>query len=385
MAQIVAKYPEKIKDWAAVRRELHQHPEISGQEKNTARIISRYLEMFLPERMTRGIGKTGILALFHGNEPGPTTWFRAELDALPIEETDRPYSSQKPGVAHLCGHDGHMTVLLALAQLLYQKPVPKGRIGLLFQPAEETGAGAERMIKSTKLKKLFPDQIFAVHNLPGYPKDTIIIKDGNFTSAVVSLAMRFKGHTAHAAEPDKAVNPGQIILDLWKKAQQLTVLDPGSEKYAIITPVHFRLGSKDYGITPGNGELHLTIRTHTDDRLRKIIDQLTRLAERKADSEGIKFEVDTLQHFPAVINDESCVKMIRSVAEKNKIKTIEKDMPFTWGEDFSRYLNKSRGALIGWGAGENCAPLHHPDYDFPDDQINKVAQFFYNLAMRYHG
>ena len=211
-----------------------------------------------------------------------------------------------------------------------------------------------------------------------------MIKNDNFTSAVISVALYFRGNTAHAAEPDKAQNPGQIIIELWKKAQQLTILDPTSEQYAIITPVQFRLGSKDYGITPGNGELHLTIRTHTDEMLWKLIEMITNQAKKKADKLGIEFEFETLQHFPAVINDEKCIREIELTAQDSNLGVIHKEFPFSWGEDFSRYLNKSTGALIGWGAGKDCAPLHHPDYDFPDDQIEKAANFFYQLSKRFH-
>lgn len=384
METLVSKH-RTTNDWAAVRRQLHRYPELSGREKETSASIARHLETWLPDRMIRGIAGTGILAIFEGTTPGPMTWFRAELDALPIRESDRPYRSTKPDVAHLCGHDGHMTILLRLAELLHQDPVTRGSVGLLFQPAEETGLGAEKFIRSPKIRKLHPERIFALHNLPGYPKGQVVLRPGPFTSSVISLAIHLSGKTAHAAEPDKAVNPGGLIQKIWNKAQKLNVTDPGDPAYAIVTPVHYRLGTVDYGITPGNGEIHLTIRTRTESRLQQICKDLTRFAQRKAEKQGIGVSISTLQHFPAVVNDAELIREMDRTCHEMGIDSIEKDHPFAWGEDFSRYLEKTPGALIVWGAGEDSAPLHHPDYDFPDDQIEPAARFFHQLSKKYHG
>jgi len=372
-------------DWIAVRRQLHRHPELSGKERETSSAIARHLETFLPDRMIRGLGGAGLLAIFEGPLPGPTSWFRAELDALPIEETDRPHRSSRKGVAHLCGHDGHMTVLLRLAELLHKRPVRHGRVGLLFQPAEETGEGAAKVLKSSKLKAFRPDRCFAIHNLPGFPKGHLVMRPGTFTSSVTSLAMSFTGKTSHAAEPDKAVNPGSLIQELWKMAGRLTVAAPDRTDHAIVTPVHFSLGTRDYGITPGKGEIHFTIRTHEERKLREIANKLIKKATRGANDQGLHFVFRELEHFPAVVNDPVLVGELKTVAASQGLEVVMKQYPFPWGEDFSRYLDLCPGVLIGWGAGEECPPLHHPEYDFPDDQIEGAARFFHQISMTYHG
>lgn len=372
-------------DWKAVRKMLHRHPEISGQEKDTARTVARILEKFLPDRMIRGIGGTGILAIFEGADTGPVSWFRAELDALPIRETDREHRSVNEDVAHLCGHDGHMSILLQLAEMLRKDPLPRGRIGLLFQPAEETGTGAEKVLASRKISRWKPDRIFALHNLPGYPAGQLILRSGHFTSSVISLIIRLRGRTSHAAEPDKAVNPGETLVELWTLAQKMNRPDATGEDHAIVTPVHINLGRPDYGVTPGYGELHLTLRTWSETRLMKMVEKMQQEASRKAGSRGLEVSFEQLEHFPAVINDEQITGELRKLAERMGVPVLEKKEPFSWGEDFSRFLEAFPGNFIGWGAGKDTAPLHHPDYDFPDDQIEPAARFFYETAKLYHG
>lgn len=372
-------------EWAAARRALHRRPELSGKEKKTALAIAEALESCMPDKMIRGIGGTGVLALFSGRAAGSTTWLRAELDALPLHETQRPHGTEHPGVAHLCGHDGHMTILLRVARMLADRRPERGRVGLLFQPAEENGTGAARVVKSPRVRRLLPDRIFGLHNLPGHPAGRILVRPGLFTGAVISMAIQLRGRSAHAAEPDKALSPAPLIFDIWKKARQLSEGHHGDEDYAVVTPVHFSLGSKDYGITPGKGEVHLTLRTRSNDRLDTLVETLRSFSRKKAAAAGLGIDIDTLEHFPAVVNEPGLTAQLIDTARHAGLSPDIPATPFRWGEDFSHYLQKIPGCFFGWGAGEDCAPLHHPDYDFPDEQIEPAARFFHELVKRYHG
>ena len=159
-----------LKDLTEFRRSLHRTPEISGEEKRTASTVKTALDALSPTAVLTGLGGHGVAAVFDSGQPGETVMFRAELDALPIEETSNvPWSSDVPGKGHLCGHDGHMTMLLGLGRLLSRQPPAKGRVVLLFQPAEEDGSGARAVISDPRFKQIAPNWAFAIHNLPGLP------------------------------------------------------------------------------------------------------------------------------------------------------------------------------------------------------------------------
>lgn len=183
-----------------LRQWLHTHPEISGEEKNTAAYLVGLLQSLNPDFIKEKIGGEGILVLFDSGKPGPVLLFRSELDALPIQETnDFAHRSLANGISHKCGHDGHATILYGLAEKLARQWPLSGKVCLLFQPAEETGEGAERVVADSIFRNIKPDYVFALHNLPGYETGAIVIKEGLFSAAVNSIVIKLKGKTAHAA------------------------------------------------------------------------------------------------------------------------------------------------------------------------------------------
>ena len=192
--------------WSQVRKELHRMAELSEHEYKTAKRIAKELRPFHPDNLIENLGGTGIAAVFEGKEPGKTLLFRAELDALPIQEINEfEHRSDTDGVSHKCGHDGHMTTLLALAEKLRNEQLPqKGRVVLLFQPAEENGEGAKAILADPKFKDIEPDEVFSWHNLPGYEMNSVILKKDNFNAAVKSIIVKLHGKTSHAGSPKKA-------------------------------------------------------------------------------------------------------------------------------------------------------------------------------------
>lgn len=367
-----------------LRKELHRNPELSDQEKHTASIIKKYISPFGPDRIVDNIGGYGIAFIFKGEHHGPSVMFRCELDALPINEINEfAYQSVKSGISHKCGHDGHMAIMCGLASVLGRKKPDKGRVILLFQPSEETGQGAMRVLEDPKFKQIRPDYIFALHNIPGYSKNSIIIKDGTFSSASIGLIIRLRGKTSHASEPENGVNPAFIMADTLKKCEKyfLPGANPGSIK--LITPIYCNLGEKAFGTNPGFAEMMFTIRgtqlqdfNYLKDYLLKTIDSSI---EKASPPKAIHMEYEWAEEFPNTVNDTKCTEIVLESAVKSKFSTEILQSPFRWSEDFGHFLNFCPGAIFGLGAGKDQPALHNPDYDFPDDLIDTGIQMFYNI------
>ncbi|PKP14278.1 MAG: amidohydrolase, partial [Bacteroidetes bacterium HGW-Bacteroidetes-23] len=192
---------QRLESLIRFRKELHKNPELSGKEIETAKRIVSFLEQYPPDEMQTNVGGTGIIAVYKGVEEGKSILFRSELDALPIKETNSfEHISIKNNVSHKCGHDGHTAILCGLASELHHQRPEKGNVILLFQPAEENGSGAEKVANDDNFKNYKPDFVFALHNLPGFDKNQIVVKDDTFSCAVKSIIIRLKGKIAHAAE-----------------------------------------------------------------------------------------------------------------------------------------------------------------------------------------
>ena len=177
-----------------LRHQLHQYPELSHHEINTAAIIEGFLAPLVPDQLIRDLGGHGIAAVFTGKQPGKTVLLRCDMDALPIQETNEfIYRSKIENVSHKCGHDGHMVIMMGLAELLSRADIPSGRVVLLFQPAEERGEGAMKVLQDSKFKALQPDRVFALHNLPGFPRGSVVIREGCFASASRGMAVELHG------------------------------------------------------------------------------------------------------------------------------------------------------------------------------------------------
>lgn len=211
-----------IKGLVALRRELHRFPEISGCETATAERIASFISRYSPDSTIKGIGGTGIAAVFKGREPGSRIMFRCELDALPIAETNEfDYKSEYEKISHKCGHDGHMAIVAGLAFLLAHKRPRRGSVILLFQSAEETGEGADRTINDGRFTEIEPDYVFGVHNLPGFDFNTILVRSGIFTYASKGMIIRLKGKESHAARPEDGINPALAIAKLIEELKHL--------------------------------------------------------------------------------------------------------------------------------------------------------------------
>jgi amidohydrolase len=373
-----------IAELVSLRQELHKNPELSGNEIETARYIRKYVNRFEPDLTIEGLGGNGMAFVFKGEKPGPSVLFRCELDALPIDEiNDFSYRSLTHGVSHKCGHDGHMAIICGLAEAIRKNPPENGSVVLLFQPAEETGQGARLVLEDQKFEEINPDYVFALHNLPGYPLNHILVKDNIFSSASIGLIVRLKGKTSHASEPEKGQSPAFVMASILKKVEKYALpgIDPSRVK--LITPVYTRLGEKTFGTNPGYAEMMFTIRaTHARDfknlkqfvikTLEKSIDQIT-------PGDKLFFEYEWVEEFPISINDSICNNIVLASAKQALLNSEKLFFPFRWSEDFGHFLAKYPGAIFGLGSGLRQPALHNPDYDFPDELLQAGVSIFHNI------
>lgn len=372
--------------WTNFRREVHQQAELSGLEVITAKKVADQLRAMGVE-VHEAIGGTGVLALFRSQKEGAQLMFRTELDALPIQEINSfAHRSVTNGVSHKCGHDGHLTILMALAARLRQSPPETGTVALLFQPAEETGEGAAAVLADPRFHQLLqPHQVYALHNLPGYPLGHIVIRNGSFTAAVVSRVYRFLGKTAHAAEPEHGFNPARALSLAVEAALQQSRNQPDAEAFSVVTPVHINLGSKDYGISAGAGELHLTLRCWTQEALDQLVSHLDQAMTQIAAQEHLQLQSESLHPFHANENSEEAVQHLSAAVAALALPTATRDYPFKWGEDFGLFTQRYSGAMFGIGSGVDSPALHNPDYDFPDELIDPASALFFAIAKRQLG
>ena len=371
---------EKIVD---IRKELHQIAEISGQEANTSKKVTELLKQTNPEKVLTEIGGHGVAAIYKGKNPAITIVLRAELDALPIKEiNDFEYVSLTPGVSHKCGHDGHMAILLGLAKemnkIIADKPC---NVILLFQPAEETAEGAYEVLKSSAFNEIKPDYIFALHNLPGFPLKSIIVKNESFASASIGMIAELKGMTSHAGHPENGRNPVLAMTNIIQGLLSLPALHTKLENAANITIIHAKMGEIAFGTSPGDAVVMATLRAHHNDDMEILINKARGLVKGIAETYGLEYNISWQDKFPATVNNLDCVEIVKKSSGSMNCNLIEMQYAFPWSEDFGWYTQKYKGAFFGIGSGTNHPQLHNADYDFPDEIIDTGIGMFKNIIV----
>lgn len=368
------------------RHDLHRHPELSGWESGTSRRVADFIALFDPDEILEDVGGHGLLASWDFGDGGVKIAIRCELDALPIAETNKfDHASLTAGVSHKCGHDGHMAIVAGLAPWLATRPFNGGSVSLLFQTAEENGLGAKAMLDDPKLDGFSPDYIFALHNLPGYPMHEVLVVRRQFSATVLSLAIHFEGVTAHAAHPETGRNPSLAISEAMLAIQRLILPDPGDESFALVTPVYTRIGAPDYGIAAADGELHLTLRTWSEESMQTLLESINGIVAGLCEKHGLSHSTEQFDYFPAVVNDDDCNGTIMAAARQLGYAARELPGPMRFGEDFGFFSQKARGAMFGLGAGFDTSPLHSQSYDFPDALLETGTALFKDIISRLMG
>lgn len=375
---------QELEKLIAFRKKLHAHPELSGDEKGTSKKVRAFLKNYSPTKIIDSVGGHGVVAIFDSGNKGPSVLFRGDMDALPIEEVnDFKHRSKTKGVSHKCGHDGHTTMLLGLAVVLSKYPPKKGKAILVFQPAEEIGAGAAAVLNDEKFTSLKPDWVFGLHNLPGFQMHEVVVKKKSFTASVSSIVIDLQGKTTHAAEPENGINPAMAVADLILQTSIWSNNLPKRKDFAVVTPIHINLGNEAYGTSAGAASLGFTIRTWTEREMQKLKDKFEIYLIALAEKHQLKLKFSYKEEFKANENNETAVEAIVSAAKNQKLQISERQLPFKWGEDFGLFTQEYKGAFFGIGAGEDCPALHNPDYDFPDELIPTGSMMFYELCKNY--
>lgn len=363
------------------RRDLHRRPEVSGEEVQTAQTVATALESLAPDQIVTGLGGHGVAAVFDSGTAGDTVLFRAELDALPIAElSGADWASEFPGKGHLCGHDGHMTMLLALGRLLARRPVARGRVVLMFQPAEEDGSGARAVVADPRFAALKPDWAFAIHNEPGRPFGHVSTRAGLINCASQGLQITLTGKTAHAADPETGRSPAAALARL---IPALTALGTGGALdagFRLATVTHARLGEPSFGIAPGEAVINVTLRTAYDDAMAQMVSQARALATDAAQADGLAVRFAVCDDFAASINDADATAVATNAMTALRVPFSDAGLPMRASEDFGVFGWGAKAAMLCLGPGVDYPALHNPDYDFPDDLIPIGAMIFDRIA-----
>jgi len=364
------------------RKKLHQNAELAFEEVNTKKIILEHFAKFNNYKIIE-LGKASFCLIINSEIESKTILFRTELDALPIVEiNDFAHKSLNPNVSHKCGHDGHITIVSALASKILDEGLEKGKVIFLFQSAEETGEGAVDILKYEEFTSMQIDYCFALHNIPGYPKSSIINKEGVFSSASTGYIVKLFGKTSHAAEPENGYNPALAISKIINISNSLINIDIKSEDFTLITPIQINMGSEAFGTSAGYGEVKFTLRAYSNEVLQELINNMESEISKICSKEKLEYKIEFKEYFFANNNDKESNDIIVDSANSMNLNLITKEIPFKWSEDFGAISSRYKGAMFGLGSGEDCPALHNPDYDFPDDIIETGVNMFYEIYKR---
>lgn len=342
-----------------LRKQLNKIPETAWNEKRTHRLLKDFLAENTDFEII-DMGSWFYARRIEGKDL-KTICFRADTDALP---------DGLGGACHRCGHDGHSAALCGLGLAL--KGIKLGKnICLLFQPAEETGEGARVCLEIFKREKI--DGIYGFHNIPGFEEGAVLMKKGVFALCSLGMTIHLKGKACHAAYPETGKNPAYIIAELTEHIREIKRED------ILISIINIRLGDKNFGISPGYGELSLTIRALSEEALCDVVNGLKAIISKKASAEGIAYGTEIFDRFPATINRGDVYDEVFSLIKNDfRINTLKE--PMRWSEDFGQYLKVCRGMFFGIGSGKTAPPLHTEGYTYNDNITHEAVRLFLRLA-----
>ena len=356
------------------RRELHSNPELSTEEHETSRRIQKHLDdLGIP--YTSGYANTGILGVIEGKHPGKTVGLRADIDALPIEEiSGEPFSSQKAGVMHACGHDAHTSMLIATAKVLLERIEDvNGTILLIFQPAEELSpvGGSQRMMDDGVFDEFTPDVLIAQHVWPGLPVGQFGVMSGPIMGNSDKFFMRIKGSGGHASMPHDTVDAIVVANQVVSSLQTIVSRNADPTEPAVVTVGRFEGGTK-HNVIAETVEIEGTIRTQSDNMKKLAKERLFHIVEKVTEAMGAEVEILFDDGYPATVNTKKWADQLYDTVDKlYGEKALPKMNPSLAGEDFSRFLKNYPGVYywLGSSVGEGQKPLHNPAFRFNEASI----------------
>jgi hippurate hydrolase len=375
-----ADLAEEITEW---RRDIHAHPELLYDTHRTSELVADKLKAFGVDEVATGIGRTGVVGVIKGksNGSGKVIGLRADMDALPLDEiTGKPYASTVPGKMHACGHDGHTAMLLGAAKYLSETRNFDGTVVVIFQPAEEGGAGAKAMVDDGLMDRFGIQEVYGMHNMPGEPLGSFHIRPGAMMAAADRIQIDIEGVGGHAAKPHEVVDTLLVGAHIIQAVQSIASRNVDPLKSVVVSITAFNGGFTD-NVIPQTARLRGTVRT-LDAEIRDLAERrLKEIVPTIASAFGAKAEVNYLRDYPITINHAEQTDFAAGIA-----RTISGDdnvvtdvAPTMGGEDFSFMLLERPGAFIFVGNGDS-ANLHHPAYDFNDELIPVGCSYWVKLV-----
>ena len=366
------------------RRDFHENPELLYDTHRTSKIVKEKLTSFGCDRVITGLGRTGVVGVIHGrsNSNGKTIGLRADMDALPIKEiTNLEYSSKKDGMMHACGHDGHTAMLLGAAKYLSETRNFDGKVVVIFQPAEEGGAGAKEMCEDGLMSDFDISEVYGMHNAPGLPVGQFNIRSGAFFAAADQFTVNIQGKGGHAARPQETIDPTIVGAHILIALQSVASRNTDPLKSLVVSVTSFRTESDSYNVIPQTVQLKGTVRTLSKDVRDMAQEKITQLIKNTGLAFGANVELDYDRGYPVMINsDLETSHMIKAAKNVAGDKNVDDNASQVMGaEDFSYMLEERPGAYIRVGNG-NTASLHHPNYDFNDESIPFGTSFWVELT-----
>ena len=374
-----AEMQEEVAGW---RRHLHETPELLYDVYETSSFVAEKLKAFGCDIVESGLGKTGVVGIIKGRHgDGPTIGFRADMDALPITETSgKPWTSKVPGKAHSCGHDGHTAMLLGAAQYLAETRNFKGSVAVIFQPAEEGGAGALAMLDDGMMDKFGIKEVYGMHNAPGMPVGNFAIRKGSVMAAADSFEITINGNGSHAAAPHLSIDPilasAHVVIALQSIVSR--GVDPLKSLVVSVTTTH---GGTAHNVIPSFVTLTGTVRTLLPETRDFAEKRLKEVAQATAQAYGATAEINYHRGYPVTFNHDNETEFAIGIASSVAgVAGVDANTaPRMGAEDFSYMLESRPGAFIFIGNGDT-AGLHHPAYDFNDDVLPYGISYWVTMA-----
>jgi hippurate hydrolase len=376
----LADLADEITVW---RRDIHENPEILYETVRTAGKVAELLESFGVDEIATGIGKTGVVGVIKGRNggKGKTIGLRADMDALPIEEaTHKPYASKVPGKMHACGHDGHTAMLLGAAKYLAETRNFDGTVVVIFQPAEEGGAGAKAMIDDGLMTRWPIDEVYGMHNYPGMPVGEFAIRKGPIMAATDEFRITITGKGGHAAKPHQTIDPVVIGSKMVSVLQTIASRNANPLDSVVVSVTVFE-ACNAFNVIPQEATLRGTVRTLSPE-MRDLAEQrMTNIVKSIAEAFDATAELHFRRGYPVTANHDDQTDFAADIAEGIAgLGKVNRNIdPMMGGEDFSYMLEERPGAFIFAGNGDT-AGLHHPEYDFNDELIPVGCSYWVKLV-----
>ncbi len=376
---------EAIEEFIGLRRDIHRHPELAYEEHRTSALVADKLRQW-GYSVTTGLGGTGVVGQLVRGTGKVRIGLRADMDALPIEENNGlAWSSCKPGLMHACGHDGHTAMLLAAAQMLALQTTWSGTLNLIFQPAEEGGGGALRMMQDGLFEQFPCDSIYAMHNMPGFPQGQLVFRNGPTMASSDYMSITLQGQGGHGAMPHRANDPVVAAASLIMALQTVVSRNVDPLQPAVVTVGSIQAG-KANNVIPDTAQLEISVRA-LDPQVRIHMRQrLHELVQLQAQSYGVKAHIDWRDGYAVLVNDAQCTAQALQVARKHFApeQIVDNGPMLTGSEDFAFMLERVPGCYLFIGNGTGQEPgacmVHNPAYDFNDHNIAIGAQYWVALV-----